>query len=297
MKSILPVLRIVALVAIAFALIEFLVPTGLELAIVKYPILLLVLAVVLVVAIAIEISVAALSTILFKSLNEEARENYLRKESEKEAKFGKWFKDRYAKLTSVKPIEAEGEIILDHDYDGIQELDNDLPPWWKYGFYASIIAAFAYMAYFHVFGGNSQKEEFQIEMAKAQLAVEEYKKNAPDLVDASSVTLLTDEADLNIGKQIFIEKCVACHRADAGGGIGPNLTDEYWIFGGDISTVFKTISEGGRPGKGMISWKQDLKPAEMAQVGSYILSLQGTNPPDPKAPEGDLWVAKKSLEE
>jgi len=295
MKSILPVLRIVALVAIAFALMEFLIPTGGGLAILTFPILLLILAVVLLVAIAIEISVAALGSILFKSLKEEARENYLKIESEKEAKFGKWFKDLNSKLTKTKPIEAEGEILLDHDYDGIQELDNDLPPWWKYGFYASIIAAFAYMAYFHVLGGNSQKEEFQIEMAKAQLAVEEYKKNAPDLVDASSVTLLTDEADLKMGKQIFMEKCVACHRADAGGGIGPNLTDEYWIFGGDISTLFNTISEGGRPGKGMISWKQDLKPAEMAQVGSYILSLQGTNPPDPKAPDGDLWVAEKAL--
>jgi len=295
MKSILPVLRIVALVAIAFALIEFLIPTGGELAIVKYPILLLVLAVVLLVAMAIEISIAALGSILFKALNEEAREDYLKKESEKEENFGKWFKDRYAKLTSVKPIEAEGEILLDHDYDGIQELDNDLPPWWKYGFYASIIAAFAYMAYFHVFGGISQKEEFQIEMANAQLAVEEYKKNSPNLVDASNVTLLTEEADLEIGKQIFIEKCVACHRADAGGGIGPNLTDEYWIFGGDISAVFNTISEGGRPGKGMISWKQDLNPVETAQVGSYIISLQGTNPPNPKAPDGDLWVAKDAL--
>lgn len=295
MKSILPVLRIVALVAIAFALTEFLIPTEGELTIVTYPILLLVLAVVLIIAVAIEISVAALDKILFKSLNEEAREQYLRKESEKEARSGKWLKDLKAKLTRVKPIEAEGEILMDHDYDGIQELDNDLPPWWKYGFYASIIAAFAYMAYFHVFGGISQKEEFQIEMAKAQLAVEEYKKNAPNLVDASSVTLLTDEADLATGKQIFNEKCVACHRADAGGGIGPNLTDEYWITGGDISAVFNTISEGGRPGKGMISWKQDLKPTEMAQVGSYIISLQGTNPPDPKEPEGDLWVAEKAL--
>ncbi len=295
MKSILPVLRIVALVAIAFALMEFLIPTGGELAIVQYPILLLVLAVILLVAMAIEISVAALGSILFKALNEGAREIYLKKESEKKEKSGKWFKDRYAKLASVKPIEAEGEILLDHDYDGIQELDNDLPPWWKYGFYASIIAAFAYMAYFHVFGGNSQKEEFQIEMANAQLAVEEYKKNTPNLVDASSVVLLTEEADMEIGKQIFIEKCVACHRADAGGGIGPNLTDEYWIFGGDISAVFNTISEGGRPGKGMIPWKQDLNPVERAQVGSYILSLQGTNPPDPKAPDGDLWVAKDAL--
>jgi cytochrome c oxidase cbb3-type subunit 3 len=295
MKSILPVLRIIALVAIAFALIEFLIPTGGELAVFQHPILLLVLAVVILVAIAIEISVAALGKILFKSLNAEAREIYLKKESENEAKLGKWFEDLSSKLTSVKPIETEGEILLDHDYDGIQELDNDLPPWWKYGFYATIIAAFAYVAYFHVFGGNSQKEEYQIEMAKAELAVEEYKKNAPDLVDANSVVLLTEEADLNVGKQIFLEKCFVCHRADAGGAIGPNLTDEYWIFAGDISTIFNTISEGGRPGKGMISWKQDLKPLERAQVGSYILSLQGSNPPNPKAPDGDLWLAEEAL--
>lgn len=295
MKSILPVLRIVALVAIAFALMEFLIPTGGGLAIVKYPILILILAVVLFIAIAIEISVAALATILFKSLNEKARENYLRNESEKEAKFGKWFKDLNSKLTKTNPSESEGEILLDHDYDGIQELDNDLPPWWKYGFYASIVAAFAYMAYYHIFDGISQKEEYQIEMAEAQLAVEEYKKNAPDLVDASSVILLTEASDLAAGNKIFNEKCVACHRADGGGGIGPNLTDEYWISGGDIGSIFNTISEGGRPGKGMISWKQDLKPVEMAQVGSYILSLQGTNPPDPKAPDGDLWVAENAL--
>lgn len=295
MKSILPVLRIVALVAIAFALMEFLIPTGGGLALLKFPILLLILAVVLIIAIAIEISIAALSTLLFKSLNEEARENYLRNESEKEAKFGKWFKDLKSKLTKTNPIETEGKILLDHDYDGIQELDNDLPPWWKYGFYASIVAAVVYMSYYHIFDGANQKEEFQIEMAKAQLAVEEYKKNAPDLIDANSVILLTEASDLEAGNQIFTEKCVACHRADGGGGIGPNLTDEYWILGGDIASIFTVISEGGRPGKGMISWKQDLKPAEMAQVGSYILSLQGTNPPDPKAPDGDLWVAESAL--
>ncbi len=295
MKSISPVLRIVALVAIAFALTEFLIPTEGELAIVKYPILLLVLAVVLIIAIAIETSVAALGTILFKSLNEEARENYLTAEAAKKARAGKWFKILNSKLTSTKPLEAEGEILLDHDYDGIQELDNDLPPWWKFGFYASIVIAIAYMSYYHIFGGISTKEEYQIEMAKAELAVELYKKNAPDLVDASSVTLLTEASDLAAGNKIFMEKCVACHRADGGGGIGPNLTDEYWISEGNISAVFNTISEGGRPGKGMISWKQDLKPAQMAQVGSYIISLQGTNPPDPKAPDGELWVTENAL--
>tara|TARA_R110002167_G_scaffold87547_2_gene236508 strand:- start:11620 stop:11964 length:345 start_codon:yes stop_codon:yes gene_type:complete len=106
----------------------------------------------------------------------------------------------------------------------------------------------------------------------------------------NSVTLLTDEADLNSGKAMFMQNCVACHMADGGGGIGPNLTDNHWILGGGIKNVFKTIAEGGRDGKGMIAWKQSFKPLEIAQVASYILSLQGTTPANPKAPEGDVWV-------
>jgi cytochrome c oxidase cbb3-type subunit 3 len=103
--------------------------------------------------------------------------------------------------------------------------------------------------------------------------------------------LLTDPTDLDEGKSIFMANCIACHRADGGGQIGPNLTDNQWILGGGIKNVFHTINNGGRDGKGMISWKTNgLKPKQIQKVASYVLSLQGSNPKDPKAPEGEVWV-------
>ena len=290
MKLLMSVLRVTVLVVIAFLLIEYLLPVEDGLVIVKYPVLLGILAVVFIAALAIEIAIAALGNVLFKSLKEDAREKYLQEELLKKEKLSNWFKKLKSNLTKTKPIEQEGEIIMDHDYDGIRELDNKLPPWWLYGFYATIIYAFGYMAYYHIFDGSTQAEEYQAEIAQAKVDIEEYKKNAPDLIDASTVALLTDEDDLSAGSKIFSVNCVACHRADGGGGIGPNLTDDHWIFDGDIAGVYTVIAEGGRTGKGMISWKQDLKPSEIAQVASYILSLHGSNPPDPKEAEGELFV-------
>ena len=141
-----------------------------------------------------------------------------------------------------------------------------------------------------MFDGANQYDELQTEIAEAKTAIEEYKKTAKDLVDINTVTLLTEASDLSAGKAIFETNCVACHMADGGGGIGPNLTDNNWILGGGIKNVFRTVSEGGRDGKGMISWKQTLKPLEMAQVSSYLLTFEGTTPANPKAAEGDVWV-------
>jgi cytochrome c oxidase cbb3-type subunit 3 len=129
-----------------------------------------------------------------------------------------------------------------------------------------------------------------MEMARAEKEIEEYKKNSKNLVDASTVELLTDASDLKAGEAIFESKCVACHMSDGGGGIGPNLTDEYWILGGGIKNVFKTVSEGGRDGKGMVPWNTSLSPLEIAQVSSYVLGFQGTTPANPKDPEGELYV-------
>ncbi len=139
-------------------------------------------------------------------------------------------------------------------------------------------------------GADNQEMELKKEMAQAQIDIVEYKKTAPDLMDEKTVTLLTDPAELAIGKEIYTTNCVACHRADAGGQIGPNLTDDQWILGGGIKNVFHTVTNGGRDGKGMIAWKGTLKPKEIQHVASYILSLKGTNPKEPKAPEGEIWV-------
>jgi len=140
-------------------------------------------------------------------------------------------------------------------------------------------------------GGDNQETELKKEMALAKEEVAKYMLTAPDRMDESKVTQLTEAADLAAGKEIFKNTCAACHRADAGGQIGPNLTDDHWIFGGDIKNLFHTISNGGRDGKGMVAWKATLKPTQIQQVASYILSLQGSNPKDPKAPDGELWVA------
>ena len=221
-------------------------------------------------------------------MNEEAQAKFLA--AEEQRKENNWFKNTYKKLLAKKPLEKEEEIVLDHNYDGIRELDNTLPPWWVYMFYATIIFAVVYMVRYHIFDGIDQDQEYEIAVAEARAEIEEYKKTAKDLIDVNTVELLTGKQDIAAGKTVFEANCIACHKVDGGGGIGPNLTDDYWILGGGIKNVFNTVSEGGRDGKGMVAWKTDLKPSEMAQVSSYVLSLHGTTPVDPKEPEGDLWI-------
>jgi len=290
MKTLASYIRVIGLIVIAFLLLEFTIDSGDQMAIEKYPVIWGVLAMLLLFAIAVEVVSETLRSILYRGLSEEAQERYLAAEKERKARQFAGIKRLYKKLEGTKPIEQEGEIVLDHNYDGIRELDNKLPPWWLYGFYLTIIFAGIYLARYHIFNAPPQAAEFEQEMEEARIALEEYKKTAKDLVDVNTVELLVDAADLAAGKTIFNNSCVACHKADGGGGIGPNLTDEYWILGGGIKNVFNTISEGGRAGKGMVAWKTELKPSEMAQVASYVLSMQGTTPADPKAPEGEIWV-------
>lgn len=281
-------IRVPVAFLIIFGAVEFFVDSGEKPAFVEYPAVLLFLLLVLLILIAIEAIVGALENVMLHKLDDEAKARFLA-EKEKTYKFT-WLKKTYKKLLGQTPIEEEGEIILDHNYDGIRELDNSLPPWWLYGFYATIIFSAIYLVRYHIFDGPTQIEEFETQLAEAKIEIEEYKKTAKDLVDVNTVEVLTSAEDLNTGKSIFETNCVACHMADGGGGIGPNLTDEYWILGGGIKNVFKTISEGGRSGKGMIPWKAQLKPSQIAKVASYVLTLQGTTPANPKAPEGDIWV-------
>ncbi len=192
-------------------------------------------------------------------------------------------------LTDATPVEREAEIMLDHDYDGIHELDNNLPPWWVWGFYATIAYAIVYMAIFINGDALNTSSEYENEMAVAKEKVEAYLATAANAVDESNVVAFTDGAALDAGAKIFATNCAACHLADGGGSVGPNLTDEYWVHGGGIVNVFTTIKYGV-PEKGMISWKEQLSPVQMQQVASYVLSLQGTTPATPKAPEGEIWV-------
>ena len=281
-------IRVPVLFFLILGLMEFFIDSGDKPAILEYPITQFFMLLVLMILIAIELILNSIENIMFQTLSEEGKERYLETKSKKFE--WTWAKNLMKKLTKSRAIEKEGEIVLDHNYDGIRELDNVLPPWWVYLFYATIVFAVVYLVRFHVIGDYTQEQEYEQEVAAAQAAIEEYKRTAKDLVDASTVEVLSDESDLAAGEEIFQTNCVACHMADGGGGIGPNLTDEYWILGGGIKNVFSTISEGGRDGKGMIAWKQTLKPVEMAQVASYIITLGGTTPANPKEPEGDIWV-------
>jgi cytochrome c oxidase cbb3-type subunit 3 len=196
------------------------------------------------------------------------------------------------KFNLLRPVTQEAELDLGHDYDGIRELNNRLPPWWLYGFYLTIIIGVIYFWRYQVsHSAPSSKEEYETEIAKGDFEVAQYLKMKGDNVDENTVTLLKGAEDIAAGKAIFTNPqfCMSCHREDAGGreGLGPNLTDDYWIYGGSIKDLFKTIKYGTT--KGMRSWKDDLSAKQIAQVASYVKSLHGTNPANPKAPQGDLY--------
>lgn len=287
-------IRVPLLFFIVFGLMEYFIDSGKKPAFIAYPITQFFLLMVLLLLIAIEVIVQSVENVMFQTLNDEAKERYIQLKSKK-LEFP-WWNKVYRRLTKSSTIEREQEIILDHNYDGIRELDNVLPPWWVFMFYATIIFGVVYLIRFHIVGDYTQSEEYEQQVAEAQLAIEEYKITAKNLVDANTVELLLDAGDLAAGEKIFTTNCVVCHMADGGGGIGPNLTDEYWILGGGIKNVFGTISEGGRDGKGMVAWKNSLKPVEMAQVASYLLQFQGTTPANPKGPEGEIWIDPKASE-
>lgn len=195
------------------------------------------------------------------------------------------------KFNSFRPAEQEADIDLGHDYDGIRELDNRLPPWWLWGFYITIVAAGIYLYRYHVaHAAPLSAEELAIDMKAAELRQAEYLKKAANNVDESNVKVLTASTDIDAGKALFIQNCTVCHGKNAEGMVGPNLTDDYWLHSGGVSDVFKSIKYGW-PDKGMKSWKDDLTPNQMAQLSSYIISLKGTNPPNAKAPQGELFKA------
>ena len=290
MKKLIPsYIRVLVIFFAVFAAMEYFIDSGDRPAFIKFPMVALFLLVFLFLLIAIEVTVNAVDTITYHLLTEEQKAQ-LAEANDLGFKDSALFKKVSNFLIKPKQVEDEGQLLLDHDYDGIKELDNNLPPWWVYLFYICIIFSVVYLVRYEIMDGDNQEMELKKEMAQAQIDIAEYKKTAPDLMDENTVTLLTGAADLAAGKAIFTANCVACHRADAGGQIGPNLTDDQWILGGGIKNVFHTLVNGGRDGKGMISWKGTLKPKQMQEVASYVLSLKGSNPKDPKAPEGEVWV-------
>ncbi|MCC5927616.1 MAG: c-type cytochrome [Cyclobacteriaceae bacterium] len=197
------------------------------------------------------------------------------------------------KLTRSVPVEKSETVMLDHNYDGIRELDNHLPPWWKWLFYITIIWSVLYLLVYHVFNTLPlQHEEFNREMAKAEEARASRMQVAEADIDESNVEFTEVASHLENGRKIFVRDCAACHKPDGGGLIGPNLTDEYWIHGGSINDIFSVIKYGV-PQKGMIPWQTKLNPTEIRDVSSYIVTLVGTNPDNAKGPEGEKYVPEE----
>ena len=202
-----------------------------------------------------------------------------------------WKKIR-AKLTAAVPVSRESEIDLGHSFDGIRELDNKLPPWWLYGFYFTIALSFVYMYIYHIDGDWSSDQEYRVEMAEAQKIKDAYLAKVANLVNEETVESLTASQDISEGKSIFKANCIACHGNEGQGISGPNLTDPYWLHGGGIKNVFKSIKYG-IPERGMAPWQSILKPLEIQQVASYIMSMEGSNPEGAKAPQGEEWVPEQ----
>jgi Cytochrome c, mono- and diheme variants len=192
----------------------------------------------------------------------------------------------WIRINKFRTMEQEADIDLGHNYDGIRELDNRLPPWWIYGFYVTIVFAAIYLWRYHVsHTAPLSKEEYELAVQKADQKVQDYLKQKGESVDENNVVLL-GAADIAEGKKMFQITCVACHNEGGAGNVGPNLTDDYWIHGGDIRSVFKTIKYGINA---MPTWQNTYSNKQVAQISSYVKSLHGTNPANAKAPQGELY--------
>jgi cytochrome c oxidase cbb3-type subunit 3 len=287
MKKLIPsYVRVPVIFAAVFAAMEYFIDSGEKPAFIEYPMVSLFLGVFLFLLIAIEIVVSAVDKVTYHLLSEEQK-----KQLEEAQSFSLADSKLMKMLTRSKDIEEEADVMLDHDYDGIKELDNVLPPWWVYLFYGCIIFAAVYLVRFHVIGDYTQAEEYEKEVALAEEAHTKYLLTAPDLVNVDNVELLKDAASIAEGKKIYeANNCLSCHGQNLEGGIGPNLTDANWINGGGVKNIFKLVSEGSTNNPVMAPWKDVIKPSDIQKLASYIVSLVGTNPANAKEAEGEVWV-------
>jgi cytochrome c oxidase cbb3-type subunit III len=208
-----------------------------------------------------------------------------------------WWEKLWFDINAMKPIEEDKNIELDHNYDGIKELDNHLPPWWKWLFYATIVWGVVYFVAYHVsYSLPLSGEEYQNELAVAEEQARVLKASQPVAVIDENTLAFTNDADIIAkGKTVFMSNnCGSCHRNDGGGNmVGPNLTDEYWLNGGEIKNLFLTV-KNGRVEKGMPAWGKVMSQQDVRDVTFYVMSLQGTNPVDAKAPQGEKYIPKET---
>ena len=203
----------------------------------------------------------------------------------------------WEKIFQVKPVGTDKDTIINEAHDGIYELDNPPPPWFMFLFYGTILFAVIYFVRFSVTGsGPTQEEEYLAEMTVVEEAKSTSLSEEGASVDENTVVALTGAEDIEAGKKIYIQNCKVCHADGGAGSVGPNLTDEYWKHGGGAKNIFKTIKYGVIE-KGMTAWQDNLTPDMIQKVTSYIISLEGTNPANPKEPEGDKWVPEEASSE
>lgn len=204
-----------------------------------------------------------------------------------------WWSRFSTQINDSVALEDESTIELDHNFDGIKELDNHLPPWWKWLFYATAVWAVIYMIVYHVSSSYPLMiQEYDNEISEAETQIRKLKASQPqEAIDEAALQYTTDAAIIGKGKEVFnTMNCGSCHRPDGGGNaIGPNLTDEFWIHGGDVRQVFNTIKNGAVD-KGMPAWGKSLSPGDVRNVTFFVMSLQGTNPANPKAPQGEKYI-------
>lgn len=238
---------------------------------------------------AVEVAVILFLAFSIRRMYAELLPQHAKAPGEKSA-VGAWWSNLDKKLfTKAVPVEREADVLLDHDYDGIHELDNALPPWWKYGFYITVVVGIIYLFNFHVFGvGKNPTQEYNAEMEAARIQKEIYEASNKDKIDENKVPM-ADAAGIKAGQALFEANCVACHLKDGGGSVGPNLTDDYWLHKGSLNDIYHTIKVG-YPDKGMQSWSGQFSPKQISQLASYIKTLHGTKPAVPKAPQGEFWV-------
>jgi cytochrome c oxidase cbb3-type subunit 3 len=186
--------------------------------------------------------------------------------------------------------------LLDHDYDGIKEYDNPLPQWWLWLFYGTIIFSAVYIPYIVMGFGPSSTEQYQRELAAAKAAPAPAAQSSPggaspkgQMPTVAAVgagpSLEGNAAAIAAGKEVYVANCAPCHGPQGQGVIGPNLTDNFWLHGNTWNDIVTTVTNGV-PDKGMIAWKSTLNPDKIRQVSAYVMSLKGTNPPNPKPPQG-----------
>lgn len=211
----------------------------------------------------------------------------------KTEKAAKTKKEFWNKVLSLRPLADEKDMLIEHEYDGIKELDNPTPAWFMVLFYGTIVFAVVYLCIYHVFGiGQLQDDEYKTEVAQAEVVKKQYLSKAANQVDENTVKLVTDAEAIKAGEAIYKQNCAACHGDKGQGMVGPNLTDDYWLHGGNIKAVFKTVKYGVAA-KGMPTWEKQLSPKQLSDVSNYIKTLHGTNPPNGKEPQGEKEAPEK----